>query len=170
MHHLIDKYLKRLCVPLLIMAPVASHALSMQSFEVTTFSILSYASWKTAVSTPTLCVVENLALANQFKTAQQQGGYKYNIISSTVSGLEKSSCNILFFSTLTPKAEQKILNSYSTPPLSFSSNNISCEIGSAFCLYRRNQYTSFKVNLSSLSETSAHVDPRVLLLAKSTEQ
>ena len=170
MHHLIDKCRITLCVLLASITPVVTHALSTQSFEVTTFSILSYANWKTLVTTPTLCVVDNTALANQFKSVQQQNGYKYNIVASASNGIEKSSCNILFFSTLSPKAEQKILNSFSTPPLSFSSNNITCEIGSSFCLYRKKQYTSFKVNMNSLSETAVHVDPRVLLLAKSTEQ
>lgn len=170
MHHLIDKCRVTLCVLLATITPVLSHALSTQSFEVTTFSILSYANWKTIVTTPTLCVVDNPALATQFKTVQQQNGHKYNIIASSLNTLDKSSCNILFFSTLSPKAEQKVLNSYNTPPLSFSSNNITCEIGSSFCLYRKKQHTSFKVNMSSLSETAVHVDPRVLLLAKSMEQ
>lgn len=169
MHHLIDKCRVFLCVLLTLIAPVTTHAFPMQSSEVVTFSILSYANWKNGITTPNLCVIDNNNLANQFKATQQQNGYKYHIVAATLSGLDKSSCNILFFSTLTPKTEQKILNSYSTPPLSFSSNNTSCEIGSAFCLYRKNNRTSFKVNLSSLSETEVHVDPRVLLLAKSAE-
>ena len=54
-------------------------------------------------------------------------------------------------------------------PLTFSSNNTECELGSAFCLYQNKTRTPFKVNLASLSQSQARVDPRVLLLAKSTE-
>lgn len=169
MHHLIKKCRVFLCALLTSIAPMMTHAFPMQSYEAVTFSILSYANWKTGITTPNLCIVDNTSLANQFKAIQQQNNYKYHIITSSLSGLDKSSCNILFFSTLSPKTEQKILNTYTTPPLSFSSNNINCEIGSAFCLYRKNNRTSFKVNLNSLSETEVHVDPRVLLLAKSTE-
>ena len=67
--------------------------------------------------------------------------------------------------------EQKIIHSQrQDPPLSFSSTNQACEIGSAFCLYTRNNSTAFKVNLDSLSQSKVRVDPRVLLLAKAVEQ
>ena len=77
---------------------------------------------------------------------------------------------VKILATLGPAIFKKnIINNLKDAPLSFSSNNEECEIGSAFCLYQRPTRTSFKVNLTSLSHSKAHVDPRVLLLAKSTE-
>lgn len=76
---------------------------------------------------------------------------------------------LFFFSTYTPREEQNIINNLKDAPLTFSSNNTECKLGSAFCLYQNKTRTSFKVNLASLSQSQARVDPRVLLLAKSTE-
>ncbi|MFX7253454.1 YfiR family protein, partial [Acinetobacter baumannii] len=53
--------------------------------------------------------------------------------------------------------------------LSLSINNPECEVGSIFCLYNQNNYTTFKVNLDALSHSKVHIDPRVLLLAKNAE-
>ena len=84
--------------------------------------------------------------------------------------IKTSACQILIFSTLSPKEEQYLLNTAATfPALSISTNNAECEIGSAFCLYKRSQNFAFKVNLESLTQARVHVDPRVLLLAKSVE-
>ncbi|MFW2735488.1 YfiR family protein, partial [Acinetobacter baumannii] len=48
-------------------------------------------------------------------------------------------------------------------------NNPESEVGSIFCLYNQNNYTTFKVNLDALSHSKVHIDPRVLLLAKNAE-
>lgn len=156
---------------LLCFLAVPTHAISTHNIFVTTFSILSYAKWNALSSTPVLCVVDNTNLANQFKTVAQQSKYNYQVQSITLPNLSKSSCQAVFFSTFTPRQEQNILNTQlNTATLSFSSNNNECEVGSAFCLYKRKQLTSFKVNLDSLSQSKVHVDPRVLLLTKSSEE
>ena len=36
--------------------------------------------------------------------------------------------------------------------------------------YKKNKHLSFKINLESLSQSKVHIDPRVLLLAKPSEQ
>lgn len=155
---------------LLFFNAVPTHAISTHNILVTTFSILSYAKWNDLSSTPTLCVIDNVNLADQFKTVAQQFKYNYQVQSIILHDLAKSSCQAVFFSTFTPRQEQTILNTQlRTAALSFSSNNNDCEVGSAFCLYKRKQLTSFKVNLDSLSQSKVHVDPRVLLLTKSSE-
>ncbi len=155
---------------LLCFLAVPTHAISTHNIFVTTFSILSYAKWTALSSTPVLCVIDNAGLADQFKTVAQQSKYNYQVQSITLTNLSKSSCQAVFFSTFTPRQEQNILNTQlNSAALSFSSNNNDCEVGSAFCLYKRKQLTSFKVNLDSLSQSKVHVDPRVLLLTKSSE-
>lgn len=147
-----------------------AHAISTHNIFVTTFSILSYAKWHTSVQTPSFCVIDNHSLANQFKTVSQQYNQNYQIHSIGLNDLNSTTCQVIFFSTLTPQQEQSTLNNQAQPALSFSNNNIACEVGSAFCLYKRNQLTSFKVNLDSLSQSKVRIDPRVLLLAKPVEQ
>ena len=145
------------------------YAFSTHNIFVITLSILSYAKWNT--STPALCVIDNPNYAIQFNQALRQQGLHYKISSIRLNELDRSACNAIFLSTFSPQEEQKIIHSQKQDPLlSFSSTNIACEIGSAFCLYTRNNRTSFKVNLDSLSQSKVRVDPRVLLLAKSAEQ
>lgn len=149
---------------------IPAHAISTHNIFVTTFSILSYAKWSTAVQTPSFCVIDNTSLANQFKTVSQQYNQNYQIHSISLNDLSSFSCQVVFFSTLTPQQEQSTLNDQAQPILSFSTNNSACEVGSSFCLYKKNQLTSFKVNLDSLSQSKVRIDPRVLLLAKPAEQ
>lgn len=154
-------------ITVLMSKPV--YAVSTHNMFIITLSILSYAKWNTP--TPALCVIDNPNYAAQFNQALRLHGYHYKISSIRLSELDKSSCNAIFLSTFSPQEEQKIIHSQrQDPPLSFSSTNQACEIGSAFCLYTRNNSTSFKVNLDSLSQSKVRVDPRVLLLAKATEQ
>jgi len=142
----------------------AAPAASMYS---TVFSILSYAKWNTPA--PAICAVNNSPLAQQFQNhAPDHSSYRISAIQS--SEIKSSACQVLIFSTLSPKEEQHLLNTAATfPALSISTNNAECEIGSAFCLYKRSQNFAFKVNLDSLAQAKVHVDPRVLLLAKSAE-
>lgn len=134
----------------------------------TTLTILSYVRWNTP-NPVSLCILNNSNLANQFIQVNQQIKSSYKIQTVNLIELNKTMCNAVFFSTYTPREEQNIINNLRNSPLTFSSNNLECELGSAFCLYQQNTRTSFKVNLTSLSQSEAHVDPRVLLLAKSTE-
>ena len=134
----------------------------------TTLTILSYVRWNTP-NPISLCVLNNNTLANQFTQANQRFKSTYHIQAVNLLELNKTICNAVFFSNNTPREEQNIINAMKETPLTFSSNNPECELGSAFCLYQQNTRTAFKVNLASLSQSSAHVDPRVLLLAKSTE-
>ncbi|HCN36025.1 YfiR family protein [Acinetobacter johnsonii] len=134
----------------------------------TTLTILSYVRWNTP-NPISLCILNNSQLSNQFIQVNQQLKSAYQIQAVSLSELNKIMCNAVFFSTYTPREEQNIINNLKDAPLTFSSNNTECELGSAFCLYQNKTRTSFKVNLASLSQSQARVDPRVLLLAKSTE-
>ncbi|MEB3768107.1 YfiR family protein [Acinetobacter sp. MD2] len=169
MHH---KKIKRCSVLLFsFWLSFSAYATSTQNFLEITLSILSYAKWNTNVNTPNLCIVNNPNLVGQFKLLVQQQHANYNIIPIDLKLLDQSTCQAIYFSTLSAKEEQAALNHHiHSPTLSFSSNNTECDIGSAFCLYKRNGLTSFKVNLDSLSQSKIRVDPRVLLLAKPLEQ
>ncbi|WP_099092641.1 YfiR family protein [Acinetobacter larvae] len=151
---------------------VTSHAISTHDLYITTLSILSYAKWDSNTSSrPILCVVDNPAIAQQFRQTIQQNKYNYQVSALSFEQLSRATCQAVFFSTLSAQEEQNAINNILKPPvLTFSSKNKQCEIGSAFCLYQHKQLTAFKVNLDSLGQSKVHVDPRVLLLAKTSER
>ena len=147
-----------------------SYAASHQnnSIAATTFSILSYSRLSNLSN---ICIISNEALATQFKIHSQQNNLHYQIYSINTNELASTSCQAIIFSSLTAQEEQHLLNTtVRYPALSISTNNLNCEIGSAFCLYKKNKHLSFKINLESLSQSKVHIDPRVLLLAKPSEQ
>ena len=156
------------CVLLSCVMISQAQAQPQLNLPTTTLTILSYVRWNTP-NPVSLCILNNTQLSNQFAQVNQQLKSAYQIQAINLSELNKVMCNAVFFSTYTPREEQNIINSLKDAPLTFSSNNAECELGSAFCLYQSKTRTSFKVNLSSLSQSRAHVDPRVLSLAKSTE-
>lgn len=164
MVHSLEKKALLICAVLFSSSLPAAPTASLYS---TVFSILSYAKWNTAA--PAVCAVNNPPLAQQLLiNAPDHSNYRISAIQS--NEIKTSACQILIFSTLSPKEEQHLLNTAATfPALSISTNNAECEIGSAFCLYKRSQNFAFKVNLESLTQARVHVDPRVLLLAKSVE-
>lgn len=133
----------------------------------TSFAILSYAKWQSPV--PKICVVNNANFAQQLKKhIPPKTTYKISNIQS--HEIQSFDCSALFFSNLSDKEEQLLLNTTVTfPALSLSTNNSNCETGSAFCLYKKDTNYSFKVNMESLTQSQIHIDPRVLLLAKKAE-
>ncbi|WP_445116635.1 YfiR family protein [Acinetobacter sp. WZC-1] len=136
----------------------------------TTLSILSYVQWNTP--NPVLCIAGNQPTATQFSYLTRQNKYPFAINPIQNADLRKTHCDAVFFTNSTPISEQKLLNtSQNKSILSFSTNNAECEIGSSFCLYSsKSDNTLFKVNLDSLTRSKVHVDPRVLLLARNSEQ
>ncbi|OTG83250.1 hypothetical protein B9T31_14290 [Acinetobacter sp. ANC 4558] len=143
------------------------HATQPQNVTTTIFSILSYVNLEN--SSPLICTINNSSLADQLiKKAPPQNKYRLKNISN--NDLKKNNCNVIIFSTFSPREEQTILNLYSnTPVLSISTNNAQCEEGSAICLYRKKNQISFKINLESVNQSKVSIDPRVLLLAKEAE-
>lgn len=145
------------------------YAISTHDVFETTFSIFSYTKWE---SRPPIliCIVDNPQLTQQFKSfsTQNKRNYKIELIDS--KNINQKNCNALLFSTMNPQQEAKVINTIQqTPTLTLSINNEACEIGSAICLYNRAQRTAFKVNMTSLSKSKVHIDPRVLLLTKKVE-
>lgn len=142
---------------------------SAQNVAQTTLSILSYVHW--SVDSPTVCIVKNEEISKQLITLTHQNNYNFQFKSIESSQLKLTHCDAVFFSNTTPSTEQQFINSAMNKNiLSFSSSNLECEIGSAFCLYTsKGGRTLFKLNLDSLSRSKIHVDPRVLLLARNAE-
>ena len=96
----------------------------------TSLAILSYAKWPT--NTPEICVVNNNPFAQQLKN-NLPADSPYKVSNKHSSELRSSNCTVLFFSNLSDKEEQNILNTaVNYPALSISSNNLNCETGSAF--------------------------------------
>lgn len=157
-----------LCFVLLIISSF-SHANTTQNIYSMTASILGYVKWNT--TTPSLCVIDNQALAQSFDLSFKQKKLNFKVVSLSNTELNAQHCDAVFFTESSPTTEQRLINHLKTPPaLSFSNNNSDCEIGSVFCLYTSKQGRAlFKVNLDSLARTKVHIDPRVLLLAKNSE-
>ena len=150
-----------------MLTPTFLYAAPASNLYSTTFSILAYAKWQ--ASTPKLCVVNQDNIAQQFKKHAPLHN-KYDIQPIQSHEISKSNCQILIFSTLSAAQEQHTLNTQVRfPALSISLNNLECETGSAFCLYKKNDNYAFKVNMESLTQSQVHIDPRVLLLAKTSE-
>ena len=143
------------------------HAAQPSNTATTIFSILSYVKLET--HTPLVCTINKISLYNQLLTNKDSQN-KYIIKNINISDIKNNNCNVIIFSTLSPKEEKSILNSYVTfPALSISTNNINCEEGSAICLYNKGIQISFKINLESVNQSKVFIDPRILLLAKESE-
>ncbi|OTG80008.1 YfiR family protein [Acinetobacter sp. ANC 4648] len=160
---------KIFCLGILLCISNLSLANSSHNFYVTTLSILSYA--KFSNPNPSFCVIDNPNIANQFTFFAQQNNYNLITHSINADELRSTYCDVVFFTSTPPNTQQQLLNkSLNKSILSFSTNNNECEIGSSFCLFTsKNGNTLFRVNLDSLAHSKIHIDPRVLLLAKSSE-
>lgn len=156
-----------LCV-LLFISNITS-ANSSQNIFLMTLSILSYAKWSS--NTPQLCIIDNQNYANQFANYIKNSRSPFIISAINAVDLKSKHCDAVFFSNTTPQSEQLLIDKSLNPAiLSFSANNTECELGSSFCLLtNKSGRTYFKVNLDSLTQSKIHVDPRVLLLAKSSD-
>jgi len=159
---------KTLCLGILLFFSNYTFANSPHNIFVMTLSILSYA--KLNSPSPKLCIIDNPHYSDQFINYIKNTNSNLNVSSISSSDLKSRHCEIVFFSNITAQAEQTLINKSLNPTiLSFSSSNIECEIGSTFCLgTNKTGSTIFKVNLDSLAQSKIHIDPRVLLLAKTS--
>lgn len=160
---------KSICLGVLLGLCSLSHANSTHNIYMMTLSILSYVKWDNPA--PKLCVVDNIASSELFKKTFSQQHTRFQVSAIQAQDLSFQKCDAVFFSQTTPLVEQKLIaNSSNRSLLSFSKSNIECEIGSIFCLYTaKSGNTQFNVNLDSLAKAKIHIDPRVLLLAQSSE-
>lgn len=145
------------------------NANSVQNSYQITVSILSYVKWP--VSTPKLCVLDDGNAYTQLKSQLRHSNLPMETKLLTSNQIKNTICHAVFFSQSTPEFEQHIINqSANKQVITFSTSNVECEIGSTFCLmYSKSGNAIFKVNLDSLTRSKAHVDPRVLLLARNQE-
>ncbi len=167
MAYLINR--KTLCLGILLSFCNYSHANSTHNFFMMTLSILSYAKWNTP--NPQLCVVDNADYATQFGNYIKSTKSPVTVYAIQANELKSRKCDVVFFSNTVAQTEQTLINKSLNPSiLSFSTSNTECDIGSAFCLLNnKSGNTIFKVNLDSLAQSKIHIDPRVLLLAKSSD-
>jgi environmental stress-induced protein Ves len=151
---------------LLYLVHSGSLAVSPQGFDQLTLSIMSYSSWPN-VQRPVLCVVNNPEMAMMFEKRVQQSSYPYQILAVSSANFSNNTCHAAYFSDLSVMQQSHLIQNYpSRRLLSFSQNNMACEIGAIFCLYEHLNRPSFKVNLDALAQAQVRVDPRVLLLAR----
>ncbi len=160
---------KSLCLGILLSFCSLLHANSTHNIYMMTLSILSYVKWDN--SAPKLCIIDNPAASELFNKTFTQQQTRFQVSAIQAQDLSSKKCDAVFFSQTTPLMEQKLIaSSINRSLLSFSKSNYECEIGSIFCLYSaKTGNTQFKVNLDSLAKAKIHIDPRVLLLAQSSE-
>ncbi|WP_326490839.1 YfiR family protein [Acinetobacter towneri] len=131
--------------------PTFLYAAPASNLYSTTFPILSYAKWEH--DTPRLCIIDNHVMAQQFKNTIHSH-HNYDIHSISLRNIAQTNCQILISSTLSSVQEQHTLNTQvQFPALSICMNNLDCETGSAFCIYKKNQNYAFKVNMESLTQS-----------------
>lgn len=142
-------------------------AAPVQSYFSLTLSILSYSKWN-SIKTPTICIVENSEITEKFINYAKS---EYKIIPIKLTEVTQMNCQVLYFQTQPSTEQQKILshNTYSSQILIFTVNDSACESNSAFCLYEKNKRMRFNINLDVLSRSKVHIDPRILLLARTSE-
>ncbi len=163
----IKSFFAWLAVFLLTLARV-SNAHAGNDVHLLTLSIVSYSKWSD-VKTPNLCIVDNPSAATALKKQVQQLGYHVEIEPINSNQFNKSNCQAVFFGETSPRQQQKMIDNYPNKALlSFSNNNLECEVGSIICFYQINKNITFKINLDALSQATVHIDPRVLLLAKNS--
>lgn len=160
---------KSFCFGILLIFSSLSHANSTHNIYMMTLSILSYVKWTD--ENPTFCVIDSPSLSGIFSQTFKQQNSNFIVESISSNEVTNKRCDAIFLNQLTPNNEQKIINNVANrSTLSFSNNNLECEVGSVFCLYTSKVgNTRFKVNLDSLAKTKIHIDPRVLLLAQNSE-
>ena len=147
------------------------HAASLHNYYTLTLSILSYTKWASS-PVPNICVVEDSRTATYFNSYIKQYGYNYRVTLVNTNDVLRSNCQIVYFSSVVSLTQQRnlILNSsLAENKLLFTENDSSCELGSSFCLYKKNEKVTFNINLDALTRARIHIDPRVLLLAKNSE-
>lgn len=160
---------KSICLGVLLSLCSLSHANSTHNIYMMTLSILSYVKWDTPA--PKICVADNPSASELFNKTFTQQQTRFQVSAIQAQDLSSEKCDAVFFSQTTPLVEQKLIaSSINRSILSFSKSNKECDIGSIFCLYSaKSGNTQFKVNLDSLAKAKIHIDPRVLLLAQSSE-
>lgn len=171
---MLSLYFKKICLVLALFTffTPSVFAAPSHNFYTLTLSILSYSKW-IDVKIPTLCIINDNNAADAFASFSEKLNYNYRVInlSLPLNEASKSSCQAIYFSSNVTLVQQRnfISENHLANQLFFSINDSSCEVGSAFCLYKRNDQVTFNINLDALSRSRVHIDPRVLLLAKNSE-
>ncbi|MDO4223455.1 MAG: YfiR family protein [Acinetobacter sp.] len=129
--------------------------------------IVNILNYSNLPKTAHICVVKDIPTGSALSTYLRTNKFTYQAKHVTEESLLKSSCQVIYFPNTAPSVQNKLINAYPTPILTISERNIDCEVGSAFCLYIRNNAVAVKVNLNRLSSSKVKIDPRVLhLLSK----
>lgn len=110
-----------------------------------------------------ICVYKDVATGSDFASYVRKNNLKYAVGHVSEDNFLRSSCNVVYFPNTAPIVQNTLLMKYPRPILSISNRNYECEVGSAFCLYQRNDKSvSVKINLDTLVRSKVKVDPRVL--------
>jgi hypothetical protein len=170
------------CLMLLLFSacPGISHAQTQPRSDATTLQrpqeiaqfiagISSYVRWPAVYPELQMCVVGDTKYASALldgsasalvpRMRAKRIGAKSDVVS-----LE---CNLVYIGSLSNAERDKLLARLNGQPiLSISEPEISCTVGSMFCLKFRDGQISFDVNLDAIARSGLRVHPSVLQLAR----
>lgn len=152
-------YFYSCCIALGLLSASSLVMADSPSYYATISNILSYSNLSKQAN---ICVFNDVGATKGLNQYFSQSRLSYQAVSVDANSFKNTSCQAVYFSNLSPTAENEYINRYARPLLSFSSSNAQCEIGSAFCLYRQQHRISVAINLDSLSRSKVNIDPRVL--------
>jgi len=172
------RYLTCLCFLTLSMCANAVQAQttsdSKQATEVAqvVLGISSYARWPTAHPELMICVVGRAKYADALLDGSASSpGLRFKAQQLSSGAPVTLDCHIVYIGTTSDAEREKLFGQITGRPiLSISEPNISCSVGSMFCLKFKESQLVFDVNLDSIARSGLRVHPNVLQLAKRKTQ
>lgn len=134
--------------------------------------ISSYARWPTAHPELLICVVGRAKYADTLLDGSASSpGLRFKAQQLPPGAAPSPDCHIVYIGTTSDAEREKLFSQITGRPiLSISEPNISCSVGSMFCLKFKDSQLVFDVNLDSIARSGLRVHPNVLQLAKRKTQ
>lgn len=174
----IQRYLVCLYFPLFVLIANSAQAQatvdSKPAAEVAqvVLGISSYARWPTAHPELMICVVGRAKYADTLLDGSASSpGVRFKAQQLPAGATVSPDCHIVYIGTTSDAEREKLFSQITGRPiLSISEPNISCSVGSMFCLKFKESQLVFDVNLDSIARSGLRVHPNVLQLAKRKTQ
>lgn len=112
-----------------------------------------------------VCVFNSPQITQSFQQYTRNNRVSFSVIGVNRLNFKESRCQAVYFSNLAAVEENKWIQHYARGILSISDNNPACEIGSAFCLSARKDYSiAIDVNLDALARSKVKIDSQALYI------
>lgn len=130
-------------------------------------TILRVIAYSDIGSSGQICVFNNSILSKNFQNFLKKQGSLYSVVGVNATNFKTTSCQVVYFSNLSDKEENRLINTYPTRKLlSISDNNPQCRLGSSICLSSRVDKVVIAVNFHSLAHSQVKIKSKVLQMLK----